>query len=318
MKRSSLAGRRCSPPLTAVGARCTSSAKPSRSSSRSSASRSGEPITTPGLKFKTAVRPEGPPLREALPRMGRQPNQMPTKDKRFIWVDTYARWRITDPLLFFQRLRDERGAQSRLDDILDGETRNAIAKHDLIELVRTTNRDGRGGRRRGQLSEAVARSQVESAATSIRAEILANARRAPRPRHRDPRRRSSSGINYVDEVQRKVYERMIAERQRIAERFRSEGEGEAARIRGEKERELQRDQSEAYRTGAGDPRQGRRRGHRHLRRGLQPLAPTRGRSTSSSRRWRPTSPRSAPARSWCSPPTATSTGYLKSSSGSTR
>ena len=69
------------------------------------------------------------------------PNQVPTRDKRFIWVDTYARWRIDDPLKFFQRVRDERGAHSRLDDILDGETRNAVARHDLVEVVRSSNRE---------------------------------------------------------------------------------------------------------------------------------------------------------------------------------
>ena len=175
-----------------------------------------------------------------------EPNQMPTKDKRFIWVDVYARWRITDPLQFFQRLRDERGAQSRLDDILDGETRNTIAKHDLIEVVRSTNRTpvvdrvaGRGGavaadRSRSAASRSARRSsrtaQAETADLGI--EIL------------DFRFKR---INYVEAVRQKVYARMISERERIAERYRSEGEGEAARIPGEKERELKRIQSEAYR-----------------------------------------------------------------------
>ena len=99
-----------------------------------------DPILTPGLKFKM-------PLVDVVNRFDRRflewdgdANELPTKDKRFIGVDTYARWRISDPLLFFQRLRDERGAQSRLDDILDGETRNAIAKQNLVEVIRTSNR----------------------------------------------------------------------------------------------------------------------------------------------------------------------------------
>ncbi len=101
----------------------------------------GDPIVAPGIHFKIPYVQDANFFERRFLEWDGSPNQIPTKDKRFIWVDTYARWRITDPLLFFQRVRDERGAQSRLDDILDGETRNAIAKHYLVELVRTTNRD---------------------------------------------------------------------------------------------------------------------------------------------------------------------------------
>src|SRR3990167_9847565 len=100
----------------------------------------GSPITEPGLHFKIPLIQMTNFFEKRFLEWDGSPNQMPTKDKRFIWVNTYARWRITDPLKFFQRLRDERGAQSRLDDILDGETRNAVARYDLIELVRSTNR----------------------------------------------------------------------------------------------------------------------------------------------------------------------------------
>ena len=101
----------------------------------------GEPITEPGLHFKIPFIQTANMFEKRFLEWDGFPNQVPTRDRRFIWVDTYARWRITDPLLFFQRLRDERGAQSRLDDILDGETRNAVARHDLIEIVRTSNRE---------------------------------------------------------------------------------------------------------------------------------------------------------------------------------
>jgi membrane protease subunit HflC len=173
------------------------------------------------------------------------PNQMPTKDKRFIWVDMYARWRITDPLKFFQRLRDERGAQSRLDDILDGETRNAVASYNLIELVRSSNRP-------------VADIPIESEEERIVLEQIAKGRRAIAAGILEAARARTldlgievldirlTQINYVDEVAKDVYARMIAERRRIAERFRSEGAGEAARIQGERQRDLQRIQSEAY------------------------------------------------------------------------
>ena len=105
----------------------------------------GDPVTTPGLKLKIPMIQKVNRFDKRFLEWDGDPNQLPTRDKRFIWVDTYARWRISDPLLFFQRLRDERGAQSRLDDILDGETRNAIANHDLVELIRNTNREPESG-----------------------------------------------------------------------------------------------------------------------------------------------------------------------------
>ena len=205
----------------------------------------GDPIDQPGLHFKT-------PLIQTVHRFDRRflewdgdPNQLPTKDKRFIWVDTYARWRITDPLLFFQRLRDEVGAQTRLDDILDGETRNAIANHDLVELVRTSNREPQSVE---DLPEDEATLEdIRFGREVIRREILRNAQTRTSDLGIEILDVQFKRINYVQEVQEKVYERMIAERKRIADRFRSEGEGEASRIRGEKERELKRIQSEAYR-----------------------------------------------------------------------
>jgi membrane protease subunit HflC len=205
----------------------------------------GDPITSPGLKVKTPLVQKVNRFEKRFLEWDGDPNQLPTKDKRFIWVDMYARWRITDPLLFFQRLRDERGAQTRLDDILDGETRNAIANHDLLEVIRNTNREA-------QPSELESRDEaglvpIEVGRDRIRMEILTNAK----PRTVDLGIEildvQFKRINYVEEVQQKVYERMIAERRRIADRFRSEGEGEASRITGEKERELQLIQSEAYR-----------------------------------------------------------------------
>ncbi|HFE65029.1 MAG TPA: protease modulator HflC, partial [Caldithrix sp.] len=96
----------------------------------------GKPIITPGIHFKIPLIQNANFFEKRFLEWDGDPNQIPTKDKRFIWVDTYARWRIIDPLLFFQRLRDERGAQSRLDDILDGETRNAVASHNLVEIIR--------------------------------------------------------------------------------------------------------------------------------------------------------------------------------------
>jgi membrane protease subunit HflC len=205
----------------------------------------GDPITDPGLKFKIPLVQKVNRFEKRFLEWDGDANQLPTRDKRFIWVDTYARWRISDPLLFFQRLRDERGAQTRLDDILDGETRNAIANHDLVELIRTSNRTPEVGELDAQ--DETTLDLIKFGRNKIREEVL----RASQSRTSDLGIEildvQFKRINYVEEVRRKVYERMIAERRRIADRFRSEGEGEASRIRGEKERELKRIRSGAYR-----------------------------------------------------------------------
>ena len=206
----------------------------------------GEAVTTPGMKFKVPFMQTANYFDKRYLEWDGDRNQVPTKDKKFIFVDTYARWQITDPLQFFRRLRDERGAQSRLDDILDGETRNAIASHDLVEVVRSTNRDPNTEATTIEVIEdtleiiAVGRDSIQ-----VQIQQLAN------------QRASDLGIaildfrfkriNYVEEVRQTVYDRMISERNRIADKFRSEGQGEAARINGEKERELKSIQSEAFR-----------------------------------------------------------------------
>jgi membrane protease subunit HflC len=205
----------------------------------------GDPKNTPGLKVKTPFVQRANRFEKRFLEWDGDTNQLPTKDKRFIFVDTYARWRISDPLLFFQRLRDERGAQTRLDDILDGETRNAIANHDLVELVRSTNRTPEATDL--NLDETVTLDTIRYGREVIRKEVLSKAQTRTSDLGIEILDFQFKRINYVDEVQRKVYERMIAERRRIADRFRSEGEGEAQRIRGERERELKRIQSEAYR-----------------------------------------------------------------------
>lgn len=176
------------------------------------------------------------------------PNQIPTRDKKYIWIDTYSRWRISDPLVFFQRVRDERGAQSRLDDIVDGETRNAIAKFDLIEIVRSSNRELELTEETILLETLEAIAKIEVGREKIAQIILENASKITPQFGVDLRDVRVKRINYVDEVQQKVFDRMIAERKRIASKYRSEGDGKSAEIRGQKEKELKRIQSEAYRT----------------------------------------------------------------------
>lgn len=206
----------------------------------------GDPVMEPGLHFKLPLIQVVNSFEKRFLEWDGASNQLPTRDKRFIHVDTYARWRITDPLLFFQRLRDERGAQSRLDDILDGETRNTIANHDLIEVVRTSNRTFEVSDELGD-QDAQELDVLEFGRDALAAEVLASAQARTSDLGIEILDFRFKRINYVEEVQRAVFNRMISERQRIAEQFRSEGAGEAARIQGEKERELSVISSEAYR-----------------------------------------------------------------------
>ena len=207
-----------------------------------------KPITDPGINFKVPFVEEANYFDKRFLEWDGDPNQIPTKDKRFIWVDTYARWRIKDPLLFFQRNRDERGAQSRLDDILDGETRNAIAKHDIVEIVRSTNRDYRVSEELAEGEVAKSLQKIKTGREKITREIIGAAQPRTLELGIELLDLRLKRINYVEEVQRKIYERMITERQRIADKFRSEGQGEASKIIGEKEFELKKIQSEAYKT----------------------------------------------------------------------
>jgi membrane protease subunit HflC len=175
------------------------------------------------------------------------PNQIPTKDKKYIWVETYCRWRISDPLKFFQRVQDERAAHSRLDDIVDGEARNAVANFDLIEIVRTSNREFEQSEESALLDISSITVKIQFGRDKIAKIILEKADKITPEFGVEIKDVQIKRVNYVDEVQKKVFDRMIAERQRIASKYRSEGDGKSAEIRGQKERELKRIQSEAYR-----------------------------------------------------------------------
>ena len=207
----------------------------------------GDPITTPGIKFKVPILEKANFFEKRFLEWDGDPNQVPTKDKRFIWVDTYARWRITDPLLFFQRLRDERGAQSRLDDILDGETRTAIANHELNEVVRSSNRDPIYDDTYSMIDEPDTLSKIRVGRNKIMEEMLAAASKRVLDLGIEILDLRFKRINYIEEDRVKVYDQMITERKRIAEKFRSEGQGDAAAIIGQKDRELKSITSEAFR-----------------------------------------------------------------------
>jgi membrane protease subunit HflC len=205
----------------------------------------GGPRVEPGLNFKVPFIQKVQYFDKRYLKWDGDPNQVPTQDKKFIHVDTYARWQIVDPLQFFIRLRDERSGQSRLDDILDGETRNAVASHELLDLVRSTNREPEVYDE--YLEDMEELEEITVGRERIEALVLerANERTADLGiRILDFRFKR---MNYVDEVRRNVYDRMISERNRIADQFRSEGQGEARRIEGDKERDLAQIQSEAIR-----------------------------------------------------------------------
>lgn len=213
--------------------------------------RFGEPrggaVTDPGLHFKVPFADRVNRFEKRWLEWNGDPNQIPTRDKKYIWVDTFARWRISDPLRFFQRMRDERTARSRLDDIIDGETRNAIASYDLLEAVRATNRPFEDEEMvTGELAPRVV-DRVEIGRDRLTRRILERASTVVAEFGVELVDVQIKRINYVDEVQVKVFERMISERRRIAERSRSEGMGRSAEIRGEKERELKAIESQAYR-----------------------------------------------------------------------
>ncbi|MFT6796439.1 MAG: membrane protease subunit HflC [Maribacter sp.] len=204
----------------------------------------GEAITEPGMYFKVPLIQDANYFEKRVMEWNGDPNQVPTKDKKFIFVDTYARWQITDPLQFFKRLTNERNAQSRIDDILDGDTRDFIANNDIEEAVRTSNRVPESSDTE-IIGDSLAKIYVGR--DSIQQMILESANTQAVElgiRILDFRFKR---INYVQEVQNQVYERMKSERFRIADKFRSEGQGEASRINGEKERELKNIQSIAFR-----------------------------------------------------------------------
>jgi membrane protease subunit HflC len=174
--------------------------------------------------------------------------EIPTRDKKYIWVDTYARWRIADPLRFYQAVRDERGAQSRLDDIVDGETRNAVASFDLIEVVRSSNRSFQTTEELEGIGAAEAMAKIQVGRAKIAQIILDKAAKITPEFGIELVDVRFKRINYVETVQQKVFERMSSERKRIAERSRSEGQGRAAEIRGQKERDVLAASSAGYRS----------------------------------------------------------------------
>lgn len=208
----------------------------------------GDAITTPGIHFKTPFIQDVNIFDKRYLEWDGDPNQIPTKDKKFIFIDTYARWHITDPLQFYKRLTNERGAQSRLNDILDGETRDYIANHNLEETVRNSNRIP------------TVTDTISEPSTDTLVNITVGREKIEKMILKTANERASDlgivildfkikRLNYVEEVRDQVFKRMNSERFRIADKFRSEGQGEASRINGEKVRDLKSIQSTAFEEG---------------------------------------------------------------------
>lgn len=207
----------------------------------------GKPITEAGLHFKMPFIQTANYFNKNILEWDGDPSQIPTLDKTFIWVDIFARWKVVDPLQFFMRVTNEGIAQGQLDSILNAATRNLIQSHHLIESVRNSNRE------------------MEILASPVREQDVASATNVGLGREKLSRMILEKGqpkvqelgiqlvdvrikrIMYIQDVQKKVFERMVAERNQIAEKYRSEGKGESQKIEGWMQRELKTIRSEAYR-----------------------------------------------------------------------
>ncbi len=210
--------------------------------------RIGDPKTEPGFYFRIPFIHKANYFPKNLLEWDGDPGQVPTLDKTFIWVDTFARWKIIDPLKFFETVRNEMGAQARLDDILDAAVRNFITSYSLIETVRKSNRELEDF----EIDEdQIAEKRIIPDITVGRAKITKGILDQAQPKLGEFGIQlvdvKIKRLNYVEEVRKTVYGRMIAERKQIAEKFRSEGEGEARKIEGSRERDLKKITSEAYR-----------------------------------------------------------------------
>jgi membrane protease subunit HflC len=211
----------------------------------------GMPKTDPGLYFRVPFIQKPNAFPKNLLEWDGDPGQIPTKEKTYIWVDAFARWKIVDPIKFFQTVRDMPSAQARLDDIIDPATRNFITSYRLIEAVRGSNRLmdlSEFGVDVKTMEEHNAVYAINTGRAKIIKGILAQAQPKLAKFGIELVDVKVKRINYVEEVRNSVYNRMIAERNQIAEKFRSEGKGEARKILGEKERYLKQITSEAYKT----------------------------------------------------------------------
>jgi len=222
----------------------------------------GEPIKKAGLNFKVPLIQKVQQFEKRLLKWDGSPNQIPTRDKKYIWVDTTARWRIADPLLFLKTVANERGALSRLDDIIDSVVRDLTSSNLLVEMVRSADWQPKPAwklaqemaqeaalTKTGEESEQTEADQAEvkTGRLGITRKMLAEAQKLTPSYGIELVDIRIKRINYVDSVRQRVFDRMISERQRIAAQLRSEGEGRRAEILGQMQKELARIRSLAFR-----------------------------------------------------------------------
>lgn len=209
----------------------------------------GDPITSAGLHLKMPFIQKITSFEKKILEWDGYPNEIPTKDKRYIWIDTTARWKIVDPLKFFKTVANERGAQAILDGIIDAAVRDAVTSQNSTEIVRSSNRLLREYKllQKDEFIDEGALATIEMGREKIRQEIVRKAKGDLGTRYGieliDVRIKR---VNYIEKVRLNVYERMIAERKRAAEQYRSEGRGIRAEIEGKTEKELKQILSEAY------------------------------------------------------------------------
>ena len=222
----------------------------------------GSPITSPGLQFKTPIIHDVRFIDKRILNWDGEPNQIPTKDKKYIKVDTTARWQIIDALKFIQTVQNERGAKTRLDTIIDGHTRDIISGHRLVEAVRDSNDIIKVIEQKKQLikdrkakGEAILEEELAGEIEMIKVGREALSQMIVKKADIELQELGIKlidvqlrRISYEESVQRKVYERMVSERQRIAQKIRSIGKGEKAKIEGRVQKDLKKIESEAYRT----------------------------------------------------------------------
>ncbi len=208
----------------------------------------GDPVTEPGLKFKLPFIQQAIIFHKNLLTWDGKPGQVPTKDKTYIWVDTFARWKIVDAVKFFQAVKSETAALGRLDDIIEAAVQNLVTSYPLVESVRNTDRSLDTFEAQEEEDSKRVQFKIELGRDEITRRIVAQATDKLAQFGIELVDVKIKRVNYIEDVRRAVYGRMIAERNQIAEKYRAEGQGEASNIRGEKEKELQVIKSEAYKT----------------------------------------------------------------------
>ncbi len=210
----------------------------------------GDIISEPGLKTKLPWQ-QVRYFDKRLLNWDGDVTQIPTLGREFILVDTTARWRIDDPLQFLRSVRDERGARTRLDDIIDSVVRDMVSSTELEEIIRSrdwsVDLDDLEDPALAEREDVDLQQRPKLGRELLEQEILQRARRLMPELGIELHDVRVKRVNYIDSVRRQVESRMIAERQSIAERFRAEGQGQAQQILGEMERELRSIRSEAER-----------------------------------------------------------------------